>query len=106
MKITDNDFEEKVIEASKEKPVMVDFWADWCVPCNMLTPILEDVIESYKDKIIFVKVNIDECPETANKFNIDAIPNVKMFKDGKEVGDFKGLIPEDKIREFIEQHIK
>ena len=105
MDVTDDNFEEKVIKASEEKPVIVDFWASWCVPCNILGPLLESVIESYNDKVVLVKVNVDECPNTSNKFSIDAIPAVKIFKDGKEVDSFVGVVPEDTIKNFIEKHI-
>ena len=105
MDITDTDFEEKVIQASKEKLVLVDFWATWCVPCNMLTPLLEKVAEGYGDKVELVKLNVDECPKTSAKFAINAIPAVKLFKDGKEVGESIGVVPEDNIRNLIDEHL-
>lgn len=101
MDIKDNDFEEKVIQQSNEKPVVVDFWADWCVPCNVLAPLLEKVVNSYDDKVVLMKVNVDECPETSKKFDIDAIPCVKVFKDGKVVGEFVGVATEDVIKQEI-----
>ena len=105
MDVTDADFDEKVIQASKEKLILTDFWAKWCVPCNMLTPMLEKVAESYGDKVELVKINVDECPETSSKFAINAIPAVKLFKDGKEVGESIGVVPEDNIRRLIDEHL-
>ncbi|MBW2996049.1 thioredoxin [Candidatus Woesearchaeota archaeon] len=105
MDVTDAEFEEKVIKASEKKLVLVDFWAEWCVPCNILTPMLEKVVDSYGDKVILAKINVDGCPETSNKFAIDAIPAVKLFKDGKEVGESIGVVPEDNIRRLIEKHL-
>jgi putative thioredoxin len=105
MDVTDADFEKNVIEASKQKPVLVDFWATWCVPCNVLTPLLERVVKSYKGKISLVKMNVDESPETANRFAINAIPAVKLFKDGKEAAQFVGVVPEATIRHTIDTNI-
>ena len=103
MEINDDNFEEKVIEQSKKKIVVVDFWASWCVPCNMLTPALEKVIGNFEDKVELVKINVDECPKTANKFAINAIPAVKFFKNSNLVGEFIGVQPEDSIRKMIEK---
>jgi len=103
MDVTDTNFEKEVIEKSKEVPVVVDFWAAWCVPCNMLTPALEKVVESYDRKVELVKVNVDEAPQTSNKFGINAIPNVKIFKDGEIATEFKGVVPEETIRQHVEK---
>ena len=105
MDVTDKDFEEKVIKASEEKLVLVDFWAAWCVPCNMLTPLLEKVAESYGNKVELVKINVDEAPQTAGRFAINAIPAVKLFKDGKEAGESIGVVPEDNIRRLIDGNL-
>lgn len=105
MNVTDSNFQEKVIEASKKKLVIVDFWADWCVPCNMLAPVLEKVAESFGDKVILAKVNVDDNPDTSNKYNISAIPAVKFFKDGKLVDEFVGVQGEDKIRQVINKNL-
>lgn len=105
MDINDNDFEEKVIEQSRKKLVIVDFWASWCMPCTMLGPILEKVAEDFKDKVVLAKVNVDENPDKSGKYNINAIPAVKFFKDGEVVDEFVGLQPEDKIRKMIEKNL-
>lgn len=103
MDADDSDFNEKVIEKSKKLPIVVDFWASWCVPCNMLTPALEKAVESYDGKVELVKINVDKAPQTSNKFEINAIPNVKVFKDGKVVTEFKGVVPEDTIKSEIDK---
>jgi len=105
MEVTDDNFEEKVVEASKEKLVVVDFWAEWCGPCNMLAPTLDNVVESFGDKVVLVKLNVDQNPEIANKFNVNAIPDVKFFKDGNLVDSFVGVQSEDKIKGLIEKNL-
>ena len=106
MEIKDSDFEEKVIKQSKEKIVLVDFWANWCVPCHMLSPILEKVVGMYGEEVVLVKMNVDECPETANNFSINAIPNVKIFKNGKVMDEIVGVVPEDTIKKRIDAVLK
>lgn len=105
MEATDNNFDEKIVEASKEKLIVVDFWADWCVPCNMLAPILEKVVESYKGKVVLAKVNVDENPAKSNEFNISAIPAVKLFKGGKVVDEFTGVQGEDAVKKIIDKNL-
>ncbi len=106
MEVTDADFEEKVTKQSKEKIVVVDFWAAWCVPCTMLAPILEKVIGMYGEEVILAKVNVDECPETANSYDINAIPNIKIFKNGKVVDEFAGVVLEEVIKKKIDAVLK
>ena len=101
MEVTDDNFEEKVIEQSKDKIIVVDFWAPWCGPCNMLAPIIEKVVESYKDKVVLAKLNIDENPAKSNEYGVNAIPAIKIFKDGKIVEQFEGVQPEDAIKAKI-----
>ncbi|MCD6434559.1 MAG: thioredoxin [Candidatus Diapherotrites archaeon] len=102
----DKDFKEKVIEQSKRIPVVVDFWAAWCMPCLMLSPLIEKIAAEYKGRVLFVKVNVDESPETSREFGIMSIPTVKMFKNGKEVDEFLGALPEPLIKEWIEKNLK
>ncbi len=106
MEVSDMDFKEKVIEQSKEKLVVVDFWASWCVPCNMLAPALDEAVKSYGDKAVLAKVNVDECPKTSDEYSVSAIPNVKLFKDGKVVGEFTGVVPEDTIKKHIDKALQ
>jgi len=103
MEISDNNFKEKVIEQSKKKLVVVDFWASWCVTCNMLAPVLDSVVKSYGDKVVLAKVNVDECPNTSNEYGINAIPDVRIFKDGKIAAEFTGVVPEDTIKKKIDE---
>jgi putative thioredoxin len=106
MEINDADFEEKVIEKSKKMPVIVDFYADWCAPCKMLGPIIEGVVDSYKDKIVLAKVNVDNNPKKSNEFGISSIPAVKIFKDGKVAEEFIGFIPAEMIKQKIDSVLK
>jgi len=106
MDVTDDDFEEKVLEQSKSKPVVVDFWASWCMPCNMLSPVLDKLAEEYKGKFILAKVNVDQARNSAAKYGIMSIPSVKLFKNGEVVDEFIGVIPEPMIREWLGKNLK
>jgi thioredoxin 1 len=97
--LTDENFDEKIAET--DKLVLVDFFADWCAPCRMLGPILEKIEKEMEDKIVLMKINLDQAPKTADKFNVDKIPTVFFFKAGKQVANFVGLISEDAIKEII-----
>ena len=102
---TDQDFEEKVIIRSMETPVVVDFWAEWCAPCHMLSPALEKFAEEYKGKFILVKVNVDNARVKAQQYRIMSIPCVKMFKDGNVVDEFIGAIPEFNVKEWLDKNL-
>lgn len=103
--VTDADFDKAVVEESKRRPVIVDFWAAWCGPCRMLGPIIEKAVSSYGGRVLLAKVNVDENPASAGRFGISSIPAVKMFRDGTEVDEFVGAQPEPAIREFIERNL-
>jgi putative thioredoxin len=98
---TTNDFLADVVEASREAPVLVDFWAPWCGPCRQLTPILERAVRAAKGAVKLVKLNIDEHPEIPGQMGIQSIPAVFAFQDGRPVDGFMGALPEDRIKAFI-----
>lgn len=85
-----------------EKPVLVDFWAEWCRPCKAIAPILEEVAQEYGDKVIFAKVNIEENPSIAPKFNIRGIPTLLIFKHGKVVATQVGESSKAQLKSFID----
>ena len=101
--VTETEFNDKVIEASENKLIVVDFWAPWCGPCKQLTPILEKIISKSGDKITLVKINIDENQQIAAQLRIQSIPTVYAFKDKQIVNAFQGVIPEGEIIKFIEK---
>ncbi len=101
IEVDDSTFEKEVIEKSKEIPVVVDFWATWCMPCLILGPILEKLAEEYKGKFILAKLNVDKNPITSRKYGIMSIPAVKLFKNGKVVDEFIGALPEIAVRQWL-----
>ena len=105
IEVDDNSFNEKVIEQSKKIPVVVDFWATWCMPCLMLGPTLEKFAEEYKGKFILAKFNVDENPIMSQRYGIMSIPNVKLFKDGKLADEFIGALPEPMVKDWIDKNL-
>lgn len=104
--ITPDNFESIVIQGSMSKPVLVDFWADWCAPCRMLMPILTSLAEEYDGQFILAKVNSDEQQEIAARYGVRSLPTVKLFKQGQPVDEFMGALPESEIRQFLDKHIE
>ena len=103
--VNEAEFNDKVIEASSDKLIIVDFWAPWCGPCKQLTPILENVAKKSVDKITLIKINIDENQQIAAQLRIQSIPTVYAFKDKQIVNAFQGVIPEKQVIEFIEKSL-
>ena len=100
---TSQDFAKDVLEASREAPVLVDFWAPWCGPCRQLTPVLEASVKAAKGAIRLVKMNIDEHPEIAGQLGVQSIPAVFAFSQGRPVDGFMGALPESQIKAFIKR---
>jgi thioredoxin 1 len=103
--VTDASFQADVIEASKTQPVMVDFWADWCRPCKMLTPTVEEIARENEGKLKVVKLNIDDNMGVPGKFNIRGIPTLLVFKGGQVADQIVGAVPKEQIVKVIERHI-
>ena len=101
--VNEADFESKVLEASSNKLVIVDFWAPWCDPCKQLTPILEKIISASPEKILLAKINIDENQQIASQLRIQSIPAVFAFKDQEVVNAFQGVIQKTEIVKFLEK---
>ena len=99
------DFQKEVIEKSFDKPVLVDFWAEWCAPCRMLGPILEKLAEENKDSWELSKVDTDKNQEIAMKYGVRGIPNVKLFRNGEVINEFTGALPEPAIKEWLKKSI-
>jgi thioredoxin 1 len=103
--VTDASFEVDVIEASKTQPVMVDFWADWCRPCHMLTPTVEEIAREHAGKVKVVKLNVDENMNVPGKFSIRGIPTLLVFKGGQVADQIVGAVPKEQIVKILERHI-
>ena len=101
--ISDASFEADVLQAGK--PVLVDYWAEWCGPCKMIAPVLDELSETYKDKLQIAKMNVDENREVPAKYGIRGIPTLMLFKDGQLVSALTGAHPKAKIQQFLDTHL-
>ena len=101
--VTDDNFEAEVLQS--DLPVVVDFWAEWCGPCKMIAPTLEEVAKEYQGKVKIVKVNVDQNPTIASKYGIRGIPSLLLFKDGSIEGTKHGAISKQALVAFLEDNI-
>ena len=101
--LTDEEFESQVINS--KKPILVDYWAEWCGPCKMIAPILEEVADEMSDKVLIGKLNVDENSQTPPKYGIRGIPTLMLFKDGNVVGTKVGALSKADLIKFIEDNI-
>ncbi|MEJ2308368.1 MAG: thioredoxin TrxA [Gammaproteobacteria bacterium] len=101
--VTDDSFEDEVLKASE--PVLVDYWAEWCGPCKMITPVLEEIAADYGGKIKVVKLNIDDNPDTPPKFGIRGIPTLMLFKGGEVEATKVGALSKSQLTAFIDSSI-
>jgi thioredoxin 1 len=99
----DSNFDADVLQS--EKPVLIDFWAEWCGPCKMIAPILSEAADEYADRMAIMKLNVDENPNTSQKFGIRSIPTLMLFKDGEVHAQKLGAMSKSQLTEFLETNL-
>ena len=103
VEITDATFEEEVVKS--DTPVVVDFWAEWCGPCKMIAPLVEELAGEYEGKVKFTKLDVDSNPQTPMQFGIRGIPTLLIFNDGKPVGQVVGAVPKSMLKKRVDEAI-
>lgn len=103
LKFTDDSFSEDVLQS--DKPVLVDFWAEWCGPCRMVGPVVEEMAGEYEGKAKIGKVNVDENPEISSKYGIRSIPSLLIFKNGEVVDQIIGAVPKSQLKKQLEAQL-
>ena len=103
VKVNDVNFESEVLKS--DIPVFVDFWAEWCGPCHMVTPVVEEIAKEYKGRLKVCKVNVDHASKASSSYGIMSIPTLAVFKDGKVVDKIVGAVPKDQLVSMLSQHI-
>jgi len=98
---SDKTFDDDILKS--EKPALVDFWAPWCGPCKAIGPLVEELAETYGDRVRIAKVNVDECPEITGKYGIQSIPTLILFKGGKIEDKLIGLVPKNRLEELLKK---
>jgi putative thioredoxin len=101
IEVTDADFQQRVLERSRQVPVVVDFWADWCQPCHMLAPVIERAVDAHPGKVELAKLDTDANQATAARYGIRGLPTVKAFRDGEVVDEFTGAQPPPVVERFV-----
>ncbi len=102
--VSDTSFDEDVLNS--ELPVLIDYWAEWCGPCKMIAPVLEEIAEEYAGKIKTVKINIDDNPQAPTRYGIRSIPTLMVFRDGEVLGTKIGAVSKSQLTEFIDSSIR
>ena len=101
MEVTDSTFDQEVIKS--DTPVLVDFWADWCAPCKMIAPLVEELAEEYDGKVKFAKLDVDSNPQTAMTYGVRGIPTLLIFSDGQPVKQVVGAVPKSVLKKNLDE---